>query len=271
MPQTILITGASSGIGRSTALWFAREGWNVVATMRDPDSAAELAVRPNVLVTALDVTDRGSIDAAVATAVSRFGKIDVLVNNAGFAVIGALEAAPMETIQRQFAVNVLGAISVTQAVLPHFRARAQGQVINISSIVGRFTYPLGSVYDATKFALDGFSEALRFELNAIGVRVKIIEPGLIATDFGSRSMEFLNDEALSEYQPVVQAMRQMAGRFAEMAEPPEVAAEAVWTAVHDPADTLRYPAGTAAIRALEAHASMDNETFYQETRARFGL
>ena len=271
MAETILITGTSSGIGRSTALWFADRGWNVAATMRDPAAATELASHENVFVTALDVTDRSSIDVAVAAAIGRFGAIDVLVNNAGFAVIGALEAVPMQSIQRQFAVNVFGAMSVTQAVLPHFRSRGRGQVINISSIVGRFTYPLGAIYDATKFALEGFSEALRFELAAIGARIKIVEPGLIASDFGTRSMEFLNEEAFSEYQPIVRAMGQMAGRFAEMAEPPDVVAEAIWTAVHDPADTLRYPAGTAAIEALKTHKSMDNETFYQETRTRFGL
>lgn len=271
MAETILITGASSGIGRATALLFAGRGWNVVATMRDPSAAAELSSHDNVLVAPLDVTDGASIAGAVDVAFARFGHIDVLVNNAGFAVIGALEAIPLDTIKRQFAVNVFGLMSATQAVLPHFRDRSRGLIINVSSIVGRFTYPLGSVYDASKFAVEGFSEALRFELAAIGVRVKLIEPGLIATDFGTRSMEFLNDEALAPYQPVVEAMGRMAARFMEAAEPAELVADTIWTAAHDPEDRLRYPAGEAARRAIEEWVRLGDERFHALTRDRFGL
>jgi NAD(P)-dependent dehydrogenase (short-subunit alcohol dehydrogenase family) len=271
MPETVLITGSSSGVGQATGLLFADRGWNVVATMRDPAAGPELSTRGNVLVAPLDVTDRASIAAAIGVGIARFGRIDVLVNNAGFAVIGVLEAIPFEAIVRQFAVNVFGPMATTQAILPHFRDRSRGLVINVSSIVGRFTYPLGSIYDASKFAVEGFSEALRFELDAIGVRVKVIEPGLIATDFGTRSMAFLNDETLAPYQPVVRAMGRMAARFAAEAEPATVAAEAVWAAANDPTDRLRYPAGAAALRGLDEWARLGDAAFYARTRERFGL
>ncbi|MEM8976544.1 MAG: SDR family oxidoreductase [Pseudomonadota bacterium] len=271
MPQTIFITGCSSGIGQAIALHFAAERWNVVATMRNPDDAGPLADKENIITPRLDMTDRASITSGVETATDRFGSIDVLVNNAGFAVIGALEAVSAEQIEQQFSVNVLGTIAMTQAVLPHFRTQQSGTIINISSVVGRYTYPLGSIYDASKFAVEGFSEALRFELEAIGARIKIIEPGLIASDFGSRSMQFAHNPELTSYGPVVAAMGAMAQTFADRAEPAEVVAQVVWDAVHDTAPTLRYPAGQAAIASLKEREDVDDLTFYTNTKERFGL
>ena len=267
---TILITGTSSGIGRATAKYFAFKGWNVVATMRNPIDAGDLS-GDNVLVLPLDVTERNSIDRSVTEAVNAFGRLDVVVNNAGYAVIGALEAVSAEQIEQQFAVNVFGAMAVSQTVLPQFRAQKGGMIINISSIVGRFTYPLGAIYDASKFAIEGFSEAMRFELEAIGAKIKIVEPGLIASDFGSRSIQFAHDPSLSAYQPLVDAMGAMAAKFTEMAEPAEIVAEAVWQAATDGSDTLRYPAGQAAHAVLADREKLDDLTFYAKTKARFGL
>lgn len=267
---TILITGTSSGIGRATAKHFAAKGWNVVATMRNPADAGDLN-GSKILVLPLDVTDRASIDRAVADAVEAFGTLDVVVNNAGFAVIGALETVSETQIEQQFDVNVFGTMSVTQAVLPQFRAQSGGMLINISSIVGRLTYPLGAVYEASKYAIEGFSEAMRFELEAMGAKIKVIEPGLIASDFGSRSMQFAHDPSLEAYQPLVNAMGSMAAKFTEMAEPAEVVAEAVWKAATDGSDTLRYPAGQAAIAALADRDALDDLTFYAKTKERFGL
>ncbi len=266
---TILITGTSSGIGRATAKHFASEGWNVVATMRNPDDAGDLS--EDTMVLPLDVTNRDSIEKAVADTVDAFGGLNVLVNNAGFAVIGALEAVSVEQIEQQFAVNVLGTMAMTQAVLPQLRAQKSGTIVNISSIVGRFTYPLGAIYDASKFAVEGFSEAMRFELETIGARIKIVEPGLIASDFGTRSMQFAHDPKLTAYQPLVDAMGAMAAKFSEMAEPADVVAEAVWQAVTDGTDTLRYPAGQAAHAALADREKLDDLTFYAKTKERFGI
>jgi NAD(P)-dependent dehydrogenase (short-subunit alcohol dehydrogenase family) len=269
--KTVLITGASSGIGRATAFLFMQRGWNVAATMRDPDRAGDLALGPAVIVPRLDVLDRASIDAAVASTAERFGSIDVLVNNAGYAVLGPLEAIPPANVERQFATNVLGPIATTRAVLPRFRAQGHGLVVNVSSVVGRMTLPLGSVYGATKFAVEGLSEALRFELEAIGARVKLVEPGLVATDFGTRSMEFHAGAELGAYGSVVMALGQAARRMAADSEDPTVVAETIWRAATDGSPQLRYPAGETAARMLAERAELGDEELHARTRERFGL
>ena len=183
MAKTILITGASSGIGKATATHFQARGWNVVATMRTPEDGAGFSSFDNVRVAALDVTDAASIDAAVEFAIDQFGSIDALINNAGYGAYGPLEAFDMDRIRRQFDTNVIGLLAVTKAVLPHMRAANSGTIVNISSIGGQMTFPLGTLYHGTKFAVEGLSEALHYELEAVGVKVKIVEPGMIATDF----------------------------------------------------------------------------------------
>lgn len=177
MTQTILVTGASSGIGRATARHFQAQGWNVVATMRAPDRETELTGLERVLVTRLDVEDAASIDAAVAAGLARFGRIDALLNNAGHGAYGPLEATPLEKIRRQYDVNVLGLLATTKALLPHFRAHRSGTIVNVSSIGGRMTFPPGTLYHGSKFAVERLSEALHFELAPLGVRVRIVGPG----------------------------------------------------------------------------------------------
>src|SRR5262245_7714164 len=164
MSKTILITGASSGIGKATAKYFQKKGWNVVATMRRPEKEQELTALDRVLVVRLDVQDPASIVSAVKAAIERFGKIDVLLNNAGYGAYGPLEATPMEKIRRQFDVNVIGLLETTKALLPQFRANRDGVIVNISSIGGRITFPLGTLYHGTKFAVEGLSEALSWEM-----------------------------------------------------------------------------------------------------------
>jgi NADP-dependent 3-hydroxy acid dehydrogenase YdfG len=183
MNKTILITGSSSGIGKATAKLFHEKGWNVVATMRRPESESELNKLDRVLVTRLDVIDLESIQAAVKQGLDRFGKIDVLLNNAGFGVFGPLEATPLEKIREQFETNVLGLLATTKVLLPIFRANREGMIINVSSVGGKITFPLGSLYHGTKFAIEGISEALSFEMAEIGVKVKIVEPGAVRTNF----------------------------------------------------------------------------------------
>jgi NADP-dependent 3-hydroxy acid dehydrogenase YdfG len=142
----------------------------VVATMRTPEAETELTELDNVLVTQLDVTDNASIATAVAAAIERFGSIDALVNNAGYGSYGPLEATPTEKIRRQFDTNVMGLLETTKAVLPHFRAQHNGTIVNISSVGGRMTFPLGTLYHGTKWAVEGLSEALSFEMDVIGVK-----------------------------------------------------------------------------------------------------
>ncbi len=269
MPQTILITGASSGIGRVTAEHFAAQGWNVIATMRRPEAETALTDLPNVLVTRLDVTDPASITAAVAAGIDRFGAIDALLNNAGYGAYGPLEAFPMENIRRQFDTNVIGLLAVTQAVLPHMRAQASGVIVNISSIGGQMTFPLGALYHGTKFAVEGISEAMSYEMEAIGVRMKIVQPGLIATDFGGRSFDFTNDESMAEYQGIVGAL--FAGWSGMTGSPAQVVADVIWQAVTDGSDQLRYRAGDDAHALLDQRKAADDATFMAGIKGMLGL
>lgn len=273
MPQTILITGASSGIGKVTAKHFAARGWNVVATMRSPEKEDELTALNNVLVTRLDVTDATSIEAAVAESIAKFGKIDVLLNNAGYGAYGPLEAFPMDRIRRQFDTNVIGLIETTKAVLPHMRGNGAGTIVNISSIGGQMTFPLGALYHGTKFAVEGISEAMHYELEAAGIKTKIVEPGMIATDFGGRSFDFVNDESMAEYQPVVGALFGVWGSedMQARASQPDVVAEVIWEAVTDGTDTLRYRAGADAVELLDNRKALDDATFIGGMKAQLGL
>lgn len=271
MSKTALITGASSGIGKATAKYFQEKGWNVIATMRKPESETELNQLDNVLVNRLDVLDLDSINQAVAEGIGKFGKIDVLVNNAGYGAYGPLEAFPRENIVRQFNTNVIGLLDVTRAILPHFRANKDGYIVNISSIGGKMTFPLGSLYHGTKFAVEGISEALSYELESIGIKVKIVEPGAIATDFGGRSFDFTNDESMAEYQPIVQKL--MAGFQTGLSNASEaiVVAEVIFNAVTDGTDQLRYRAGADAEQYLNQRKAADDATFIGGIKSIFGL
>ena len=272
MTKTILITGASSGIGKATARLFAERGWNVVATMRNPEDGSELE-GDNTLVTRLDLLDAESIAVAVSAGQDRFGTIDVLLNNAGFGAYGPLEATPMDTIRRQFEVNFFGLIEATQAALPGMRAQKSGTIINISSVGGRMTYPLGTLYHSSKWAVEGLSEALHYELRLIGVRVKIVEPGGVKTDFGGRSFVFTSDPKLKEYQPMVDTMTGvMENMDTSGHQEPEEVAEIIWTAATDGTDQLRYISGNGAVELLgRRYSSEQDEAFVAGLRENFGL
>ncbi len=259
--KTILITGASSGIGEATAKHFQANGWNVVATMRNTDSAGDLAELDNVQVQRLDVTDPGSIAAAVAAGIDRFGKIDVLLNNAGYGAYGALEAFSMERIRRQFDTNVIGLMEVTKAVLPHMRSNRAGTIINISSIGGQITFPLGTLYHGTKFAVEGLSESLHYELEPLGIHVRIVEPGMIKTNFGGSSFDFAMDESLPDYAPMAEAMARVFGKLASNPTAPETVAEVIWEAANETGERLRFRAGADAVKLLDKRKAQDDATF----------
>ncbi|NER14875.1 SDR family NAD(P)-dependent oxidoreductase [Leptobacterium flavescens] len=271
MNKTVLITGASSGIGKVTAKHFQNQGWNVIATMRSPEKEEELTKLDHVLVTKLDVLDHNSINQSVQAGIEEFGKIDVLVNNAGYGAYGPLEAFPRENIVRQFNTNVIGLLDVTRAVLPHFRKNRSGVIINISSIGGKITFPLGSLYHGTKFAVEGISESLSFELGSIGIKVKLVEPGMINTDFSGRSFDFQNNEGLAEYQPVVGAVMQGFSQAGQNSSEPEVVADVIFEAATDNNDTLRYRAGADAHQYLDGRQAIGDEAFVREMKKNFGL
>ncbi|MCI4669238.1 MAG: SDR family oxidoreductase [Bacteroidia bacterium] len=271
MSNTVLITGASSGIGKATAKFFQEKGWNVVASMRSPQKETELNQLENVWVTRLDVTDLESIKSAVSQGIAQFGGIDALVNNAGYGAYGPLESFKRENIVRQFDTNVIGLLDVTREVLPHFRAKKAGTIVNISSIGGKMTFPYGSLYHGTKFAVEGISEALSYELNAIGIKVKIVEPGAIATDFGGRSFDFSNDESMVEYQEGVgKLMAVFQSGFGD-ASPAELVADVIYESVTDGTDKLRYEAGPDAVQFMAQRKVADDATFIGGIKGMFGF
>ncbi|WP_458626748.1 SDR family oxidoreductase [Winogradskyella sp. PC D3.3] len=273
MNKTIFITGASSGIGKATAIHFQKKGWNVVATMRNTNSGKDLAELQNVLVTRLDVTDSSSIQSAVKAAVQKFETIDVLLNNAGYGMLGTLEATPIATIREQYNVNVIGLLETTQTVLPIMRKQKSGTIVNISSMGGRIALPLGSVYGATKYAVEGISEALQYELEPLGITVKIIEPGVITSNF-SKSVAF-NDENISDYKVVVdKIMKTYKGEETNDTFPgsaPNTVAKVIDTAIHDTTNQLRFPAGNDAEQMLEARAKLSDGEMIAMLKENFGI
>lgn len=271
MKKTILITGASSGLGKEAAIKFQKQGWNVVATMRNANHAHELESLENVLITTLDVTDLDSITASVEAGIQRFGKIDALLNNAGYGAYGPLESFSREKILRQFNTNVIGLLDVTKALLPHFRANKSGVIINISSIGGKMAFPLGTLYHGTKFAVEGISESLSYELAPIGVRVKIVEPGAIATEFTGRSLDFSNNESLTEYQPFIGKIMSAMETLFQHASPASLIADVVYEAATDGKDQLRYIAGDDAQAMITFHKGSDDPAFIQGIKSQFGI
>ncbi|GGH21836.1 SDR family oxidoreductase [Paenibacillus segetis] len=270
--KTIFITGASSGIGRAAVRHFAEKGWNVVATMRTPEKEAEFIPLNNVLVLKLDVEKKETIQNAVAESIQHFGKIDVLLNNAGYGTMGILEAATDEQIRRQFEVNVFGLISMTKAMLPHFRSNQEGMLINISSMGGIVTFPTMSLYHSTKFAVEGFSESLSYELLSQNIKVKLIEPGAIHTDFGGRSMEFFFDDSPTDYKQFTTAFL---GKLSEMeksptyASPPELVAEAIFQAATDGTSQFRYVVGNDAKMLIQMKEDCDDEEYLRNITQHF--
>lgn len=258
MKQTVFITGASSGFGRETVKLFHQKGWNVVATMRTPD--ASFAALDGVLVARLDVTDKASIASAVASAVRQFGGIDVLVNNAGYGTLGALEAAPDAVIREQFEVNFFGLIDVTKAVLPGMRERRSGVIVNVSSVGGRVTFPFCTLYHATKFAVEGLTESLQYELNPLGIRLKIVEPGGYKTNFAGRSMGFYGAGDVTEY---AAPYANFVGRLGQwpMSENIGEVADVIFSAATDGSEKLRYPVGHDAAPLLETRLQLDDIAF----------
>jgi NAD(P)-dependent dehydrogenase (short-subunit alcohol dehydrogenase family) len=242
MNKTILITGTSSGYGKATAEHFLSRGWNVIATMRRPDSSL-FAETDRLRLLPLDVTNPESI----ATLFESVGRIDVLVNNAGLGSVGAFEAMPMSLIRQLFETNTIGVIAMCQAVIPQMRERRSGTIINVTSSVTLGEFPLAAAYTATKQAVEGFSASLAHELGYFGVSMKLVEPGYAPTTrFGANAIVPVSELLPGGYadfaQPILEAFAKPALTTAE-----SDVAEAIWQAVHDTENQLRFPAGPDAI------------------------
>ncbi|MET0580685.1 MAG: SDR family oxidoreductase [Pseudoxanthomonas sp.] len=248
--KTALITGCSSGYGLETARHFHAQGWNVIATMRRPDP--DLLPRSDRMrVIALDVTDADSVAAAIEAS----GPVDVLVNNAGIGLFGAFEATPMATTREVFETNTFGTLAMTQAVLPQFRARRSGTVVNVTSSATLAPMPMVAVYTASKVAVEGFTESLAFELEPFGVKVKLVEPGYAPTTrFASNGGERMRGLVPEAYAAFAQGIFDALGELEAVTSESDVA-EAVWRAANDGSGRLRFPAGADAVALAQARAS----------------
>lgn len=257
MTKTVLITGASSGFGKDAVRLFQKNGWNVIATMRSPGKETELNKLDRVALARLDVTDAGSIRQAVEEGIARFGQIDAVVNNAGYGSLGVLEAAPAEVVRQQFDVNVFGVIEVIKAVLPHMRRNKSGVIINVSSMGGRIAFPFSTLYHATKYAVEGISESLQYELEPLGIKVKIVEPGGYKTDFAGRSLATFGAGDLLDYMLAYDAFAGQVDSW-PMSDRVWEVAEAIFEAASDDSAQLRYPVGADAVQLLQARKEMDD-------------
>lgn len=263
MEKTILITGASSGIGYATAELFAQNGWNVIATVRKKKDGRPFLGYQNILVARLDVTKPDTISLALQEGIEKFGKIDVLLNNAGYGAYGILEDATEEIIQQQLDTNLFGVIRTIKSILPHFRKNKEGMIINLTSVGGRIALPYLSLYYTSKWAVEGLSEALKFELMPIGVKVKVIEPGIVYTDFGKKSYDFSEHE-LKEYEPINDKAREVLFQLSNgvQGSKPDEIAETIYTAATDHSMQLRYPAGNDAKALMKIREELSDESFF---------
>lgn len=245
MPQIVLITGCSTGIGRDLAQRLARAGYTVVATARNVDTLDAVQA---ALKLPLDVTQPDSVSQAVETTLQRFGRMDVLVNNAGYALRGALEEIADDPIRQLFEVNVFGALRMLRAVAPCMRQQGAGRIINISSIAGKLSTPGNGAYSATKFALEALSDAARLELAPFGVKVILIEPGAIQTHFDATAQAHAQ-QILSITDSPYRALYQKSDEFAEsmrkQEQGPEVVSKIIQQAIEAPNPRARYLAGVA--------------------------
>lgn len=266
--KTIVITGASSGIGKAAAKHFAAQGWQVAATMRQPENETELAGTDHIKLYQLDVTKQASIDSAVTQIVNDFETVDVVLNNAGYALAGPLEATTSEQIKRQFDTNVFGLMEVTRAFLPHFRKNKAGLFLNVSSIGGRITFPFISMYHSTKWAVEGFSESLAYELGELGIQVKLIEPGGVSTDFSGRSMDIAMPDELPDYQSAIQKFIAAWGDSSSAASTAESIAAGIYEAATDGKSQLRYLLGDDAVQTYSRREEIGDDAFMADMRQR---
>jgi NAD(P)-dependent dehydrogenase (short-subunit alcohol dehydrogenase family) len=264
-----VVTGSSSGIGFEIALMLARNGFQTYATMRNlakSENIKSIASKENlpIYIEQLDVTDNKSVTNAIQAIVSKADRIDVLVNNAGYALTGAFEDLAIEEIKTQYETNLFGLIRTTQAVLPIMRKQKSGTIVNISSGAGRFGYPGGSAYVSTKFAVEGLSESMTYELEPFGIKVILIEPGVIKTNIANGMV--IAKKTQNPNSPYSQIMQKMSTSFEHMLEnasSPDLVAKVVLQAVTSENPSLRYLAGKDVEMWIESKRNMSDDEFYK--------
>jgi NAD(P)-dependent dehydrogenase (short-subunit alcohol dehydrogenase family) len=250
---------------------FASAGWQVAATMRRQEDGQDLAAHAGVRVFSLDVTSTESVEAAVAAVHEAFGRLDAVVNNAGYGVDGVFESMDDDLIRRQFETNVFGLMRVTRAVLPHMRRRGGGTIVQVSSMGGRVTFPLYGIYHATKWAVEGFSESLAFELRPFGIRMRLVEPGAIRTDFYGRSREPIAGPPGAGYDELVARCEAISLAGGRGGSPPEVVAATIVRAITDRGWRLRYPVAAPAPLLMRLRKLLPEEWFFRLIRRRYRI
>lgn len=260
--KTIVITGASSGIGKATAKYFAQKGWNVAATMRHPEKEMELSSMENIKCFQLDVTDTVSIDNAYADICEEYGTVDALFNNAGYCLFGPLELSTEEQIRKTYETLLIGLTLVTRKFIPALRENGGGVIVSTSSVGGVMTLPLTPTYHAAKYAVEGLMEGLSYELYPFHIDCKLVEPGGIQTDFWSRSYEMTEGVNGSAYDPqAVKYLAQMTAAESPNRAMPEDVATVVYEAVTDGKHKWRY---TVACEEFIAYRrSMTDEQWFE--------
>jgi NAD(P)-dependent dehydrogenase (short-subunit alcohol dehydrogenase family) len=259
--RAVLITGCSSGIGAATAARLVGRGWNVYATARHPETLSDLEAQ-GCKTLACDVDDETSCKAAVDAVVQAEGAVGVLINNAGFSQSGAVESIPDERVRAQFDTNVFGLLSMCRAALPSMRAQGWGKVVNISSMGGEFVFPGGGLYHATKYAIEALSDALRYEVAGFGIDVIVVQPGLIKSDFSSRTLAEI-DAVAADAGPyaafnagVAKASKEVyeKGLFSKLGGPPDAVAEVIEKALSASKPKTRYKVTPSARVMMTLHS-----------------
>ena len=269
--KTVLITGCSTGYGKATAELFLKNGWNVIATMRKPDASVLGGASSTLRVIQLDVTDESSVASALNEGIAAFGGIDVLVNNAGIGLFSAFEATPLTIVRELFETNTFGVMAVTQAIIPHMRDRGEGVIVNVTSSVCFAGMPLVAAYASSKFAVEGFSEALFYELSTVGVRVKLVEPGYgPGTAFTANSADRMSGLIPQGYQAYARQLMESMQNLGLVTTATQVA-DAIFAAATDDTDQLRFPAGPDSEQLAQARWRSSDEEFLAGMRSMFRM
>lgn len=270
MTKTVLITGTSSGYGKVIAEFFLSRDWNVIATMRRPDQRVFATSSDRLKVIALDVTNADSVNAAIAEGIVAFGAIDALVNNAGIGLASAVEATPDATIQEIFATNTFGVFTTCREIIPYMRKQGHGVIVNCSSSVTLGVMPLVAVYAASKFAVEGFTESMSYELEPFNIKVRLVEPGYAPTTrFSANGGERMQGLIPAEYGLFAQACFQKFADYPTAYCTEAEVAEAAFSAATDGGDKIRYPAGADSRLLAELRWSTSEEHYLAKMREMF--
>lgn len=269
-PKTILITGASSGFGKATAQSFLDRGWNVVATMRKPNDSLFQCTPERLLVLPLEVEDMASIESSLLETIRTFGRIDVVVNNAGIGLLSAFEVTPEQTVREVFETNTFGVMNVCRAAIPHMREQGGGTIINVTSSAGIAPMPLVAIYTASKCAIEGFTESLSYEMELVGIKVRLVEPGLApSTNFAANGGERMQGLTPAPYDEFARAYFQCMKNYPTAYSTEQDISDAVFAAATVDGDQLRFPAGPDTKLVSHLRWSSSEEEYLGEMRRMF--